>query len=111
MATTGSEKRRGKGTQRYACGVPDKECQGAKTQVAMGIHLTHTHASAKSAFQCMKAYLAAQGFVYKGNREFDPGDGGPIRVLTKVSRYGARLRPGKAGRHMARQSIGGIITG
>src|SRR5687767_11681699 len=91
--------------RRFLCGVPDSRCEGTLTRM----HITagmKTHGSTDEAFKCMKHYLLSEGYTQVGPREFsapptkENPDGGPIRVLTKKSRFGAPLRPGKENRWM-----------
>lgn len=81
------------------CGVPDRFCEGATVTVnaRMGDSLK-AHGDHASAFLCKKRYLVnVLGYTQIGGREFRPPDGGPILVLTKKCRYGARMRKGKGG--------------
>lgn len=49
----------------------------------------------------MRSFLLSRGYTQISQREFEPPDGGPVRVLSKKSHYGERLRLGKeGGRHM-----------
>lgn len=45
----------------------------------------------------MRRHLVSEGWEPIGPREFRPPNGGYIRVLNKKSRFGGRLRTGKAG--------------
>lgn len=87
--------------RRFLCGVPASECEGTLTRMHLSAGM-HTHGSSVDAFKCMKRYLLRHGYTQIGPREFsapptpENPDGGPIRVLTKKTRYGAPLRPGKA---------------
>lgn len=55
-------------------------------------------------------YLQRQGYERVGPREFAAPDGGPVRVLTKKCRFGARLRPGKEhARFMPSVKEGGVV--
>ena len=78
------------------CGVPTEHCSGGKyttdQKLSPKCHGTHLEA-----FNCMRKYLLRTGYTQIGPREFQPPGGGPIRVLTKKSRFGARLRSGKLG--------------
>lgn len=69
------------------------------------------HASPMDAFNCHKRWLITRGFKQIGPREFRPPDGGPIEVLTKKSRFGARLRTGKGKRLMGHRHTSGVIIG
>lgn len=104
--------------RRYLCGVPKEECCGALTALPHNSSMK-THGSSVQAFKCHAKWLLRQGYTQVGNREFAPPDGGPIRVLTKKSRFGGMLRPGKRGASGAAQAgarcsfdkkmMGGII--
>lgn len=54
------------------------------------------HAAPSEAFACHSAWLVSQGFRKIGGREFETPEG-TIRVLTKRSKFGARVRGGKTG--------------
>lgn len=97
---------------RWLCQTPTGYCKGSKTIVAPAMAGRLSHASAEEAFRCYVAYLLSQGYKRVGSREFAPPDGGPVLVLTKKSRYGARLRGGKEGRVMAGGPFNdGVIIG
>jgi hypothetical protein len=87
--------------RRYLCGVIAHECEGTLTRMHISAGMK-THGSSVDAFKCMKHYLLRQGYTQVGPREFcapptpENPEGGPIRVLTKKTRYGAPLRPGKS---------------
>jgi hypothetical protein len=92
------------------CGVPKNDCNGSFTKTSSGLGAASSaHATPREAFACMKRFLLSQGFVQVGSREFAPPGGGPVRVLTKKSRFGGRLRRGKEGtRRMPILRGGGI---
>ena len=81
---------------RVLCGVPALQCTGGSYITDQALS-DKAHSSRLEAFKCMRKYLTKQGFTQIGPREFRPPDGGPIRVLTKKSRYGGLLRQGKSG--------------
>lgn len=93
---------------KWLCGVPAQECSGGGEVLSPGIasHVSKVHNSPSEAFACYKRWLIKQGYIQVGQREFRPPDGGPIEVLTKKSRFGARLRQGKMGRYMQRTYSG-----
>ena len=94
----------------YACGTPKQECDGSPMKHnAMLASQMKLHGERLQAFNCMKRWLLRQGYKQVGNREFQLGDG-PIRVLTKKSSYGKRLRPGKEGRVMATRGRGHVVS-
>lgn len=59
------------------------------------------HVSHDAAFDCMRGYLLKTGWTQLDTRAYKPPPGHPagseIRVLTKRSRFGAKLRNGKEG--------------
>jgi len=82
------------------CGVPTEHCTGAR--IASNAFLRNfgpkAHNSHEEAYKCYRRYLIrVMGYEDIGSRTFRPPDGGPLRVLTKKSRFGARLRYGKLG--------------
>lgn len=98
----------------YACGVPAERCCGSicKSNKWVASQIKKAHGSSQAAFDCMKNYLIKQGYTKIGSREFSPPDGGPVRVLTKKRRYGARMRQGKeSGRVRPVSRWGGVIVG
>jgi hypothetical protein len=98
----------------YLCGVPPEKCCGSlcKANKWITAQVKKSHGSSQAAFECMKNYLVKQGFTKIGSREFSPADGGPVRVLTKKCRYGARLRQGKEkGRVRPVKKWGGVVVG
>ena len=85
------------------CGVPTEHCTGSKYTTDQKLP-PKAHGNHEEAFRCMRRYLIRQGWTQAGSsRDFRPppnedgSSGGPIRILTKKSRYGARLRLGKLG--------------
>lgn len=103
---------------RVFCGVAKAECSGSLLPMSASFKDMKAHNSVGEAFDCMKASLMSKGYTQLDSRAFVPPDGGPVRVLTKRSRYGARLRPGKRGegggsgvitRHMPMIRHGGVI--
>lgn len=82
----------------YLCGVPKDKCNGSLDSVNAGLAGPRKmHVSPESAFSCHKQYLIDLGYKQLDTRAFSPPDGGPVRVLTKQSRFGATLRNGKEG--------------
>lgn len=95
--------------RRYICGVPDARCSGS--YVATHGKGMKVHETSKEAFRCMCRYLLAEGYTQIGPREFAAPDNGPIRVLSKQSKYGAPLRPGKGNRWMfPLDRTGGVVA-
>jgi hypothetical protein len=115
MGASGSGAVLGSGAKRkrahkQACGVPSEHCTGGLCGVSNGLKKAgKLHSSPQEAFACYAKYLIKQGYTQVGPREFYKGDG-PIVVLTKKSRFGARCRGGKADRQMpSTDATGGHI--
>ena len=85
---------------KYTCGVPKEYCNGSVAPMfSSGIrkNLYKAHSSPQEAFNCHARYLVkVLGYERVGSREFVKGDE-PVRVLTKKSKFGGRLRGGKSG--------------
>ena len=83
----------------YTCGVDPTYCSGGSLPVnaMLRSHIKKYHNSPEEAFKCCAADLVRQGYTKIGARDFAAPDGGPIRVLTKRSRFGGVLRGGKRG--------------
>ena len=79
------------------CGVPEDKCTGGSFNSKQALGTVKAHGSHEQAFKCMVRYLLDQGYERIATRDFRPPDGGPIRMLTRKSRFGARLRRGKEG--------------
>lgn len=83
-------------SRRYLCGVPESECRGSIVSMHKMWQGSHrVHSTRSDAFACHVAYLVSIGYERVGSREFQSPNGGPVRVLTKPSRFGAELRWGK----------------
>lgn len=100
----------------YACGVEVELCTGSvgkgfNHSIINSTSKIRVHASPEGAFNCKKNSLLRKGYTMLGTREFRPPDGGPILILTKPSRFGARLRMGKEGSRNMPRSGGCIIIG
>lgn len=95
----------------YACGTPDNDCTTTKIGASSGLKKSIcAHGSPQKAFACHARHLLRQGFKQLGQREFEDPKTGYIRVLTKKSRFGSRLRGGKEGRHMpSTEATGGVV--
>jgi hypothetical protein len=85
------------------CGVPTEYCTGSKYTTDQNLP-SKAHGDSEEAFRCMRHYLISQGYEPVGSRDFRPLDGGPIRILTKKSHYGSRLRLGKLGERFMPES-------
>ncbi len=84
----------------YTCGVPTEYCSGNSTHLnaMLSGSKPKAHNQPEAAFDCHAKYLMdVEGYTRLSSREFVPKDGGPIRVLTKKSRFGGELRGGKRG--------------
>jgi hypothetical protein len=113
MAEGGAPASTGPGKTKHLCGVPSEHCGGSLGQLSAGFKAKgyRVHNSPTEAFRCMGRYLVKIGYEKLSSREFRAPDGSGIRVLTKQSRYGGKLRPGKAGRNMpAGNRTGGCCT-
>lgn len=105
--------------RRYLCGTPPADCTGSWTHVNFSLTgrkggSTKTHTTSVDAFRCYRRWLLSQGYEEAGPREFRSPHDGTILVLEKASRFGGRLRPGKAGEkgqgnRYEPESGGGII--
>lgn len=103
---------RRKRPHKILCGVPDINCMGTWTAASNGIRhggQRKLHTSPEEAFKCYAKYLLSQGYKQIGPREFAPPDGGPIMLLSKKSKFGARCRGGKGDRQMPCLNVGGTI--
>jgi hypothetical protein len=111
MADTQAVQATGKGTTKHLCGVPAQYCCGSTSITSKSIQGNpKLHNSSQEAMRCHGRYLInVLGYQKMGAREFSPPDGGPIRVLTKSSRFGARMRPGKGGRNMPTKQRAGVV--
>ncbi len=117
-----------KGSYKYACGTPREECGGSTSgtskSLSMGGQGMRLHQTSEQAFNCCKRFLLRTGWTQNDSRSFAPPrgpngepllkhpDGEPLienRILTKKSRFGSKLRPGKAGRNMSSVHTGGIV--
>jgi len=97
-----ADSRAGSGKTVYLCGTPKENCSGGLAQLSNGLKGRGLcgHPSPSEAFKCHRNYLVKTGWEQLSSREFRPKDGGPIRILTKQSRFGAKMRPGKGMRSM-----------
>jgi hypothetical protein len=97
---------------KYFCGVEQHLC-GGSTFIGSGsmkASRLKVHASPEAAHACMGSALVKEGYTKLDNCTFRPPDGGPVRVLTRPGRFGARLRSGKEGsRHMPAKRTGGVV--
>jgi hypothetical protein len=103
----------------FMCGTPKEHCSGSPGNVnaALGGN-RKIHGSSEEAFKCHKQYLIDKMGYTQGDdaRALHAPNDGPVRILTKPSRFGAKLRNGKEGtRNMSSVRIkngsrGGIIV-
>jgi len=78
------------------CGVPTPSCTGSTVKMLKSWHgHWKAHNGHADAFACYRRYLLSLGYVALSSREFEPPDGGPIRLLTRQGKFGAELRKGK----------------
>jgi hypothetical protein len=112
MSDTQATITKGKGTTKHLCGVPSEHCCGSVGITSKSVQWSpKMHNSPPEAKRCYARYLVdVLGYTQVGSREFKPSNGGPIRVLTKESRFGARMRPGKGGRNMPTHRRAGAIV-
>lgn len=97
-------------SERFLCGVKEAQCTGTHTQFSQNYHGPHkTHGSREEAFRCKVKSLLDAGYTRIDAKTFSPPDGGPLLVLTKVSKFGAVVRQGKEGRYMPENVSGSII--
>lgn len=109
----------------WLCNTPTDKCMGSTRALNAGLRgaSKKAHSSPEAAYDCYKRYLISTlGYSFVGNHSFSPpNNDGPILVITKRSRYGGHLRPGKTeGGAAAKRSNpkarkknnrGGIIVG
>lgn len=93
------------------CGVPEQHCVGGKLGPTQSFYRgsKKCHASRVEAFRCYVRYLREQGYERVGPREFAAPNGGPVRVLTKKSRFGGLLRAGKENTRRMYKNAKGIV--
>ena len=106
-------------TYGFLCPTPKSHCCGSNGNYSASLdkQKIKKHGSPEEAMKCYAAYLISEGYERISPREFRK-EGEPIMVLTKVSRFGARLRSGKAGegaaarnsRGMPAMNHGGVIV-
>lgn len=91
---------------KHTCGVPKELCNGGTvlTNKSLGGSIK-AHGTSEEAFKCHKRYLLSQGYEQIGSRDFRPPDGGPILILSKKSKFGGKLRKGKADRWMPKDKL------
>lgn len=92
----------------WACGVPVANCDGGSLLSARLRGQVKYHGSPRDARNCYIRHKLENGYT-----RFDAGTleapDGRLLILTKESRFGARLRAGKAGRKMPLRG-GFVIT-
>mgnify|MGYP001587424340 CR=1 FL=1 len=115
MASSASTKKTKSPPPVHLCGVPHERCKGSRITTNAGMKdkgFRLGHGTPEAAFRCMVNHLVTSGWTRIGSREFAPPGDGPVRVLTKPTRYGATLRSGKGGvRHQpSGRAAAGIIS-
>ncbi len=105
LSSGGDKKKRG---NKFLCGTPHARCTGGQSSIANSLKGAKTHSTSEEAFKCYARYLLAEGYTQLGPREFSK-NGGPIQLLTKKCRFGARCRGGKGNRYMPEQFNGGTM--
>lgn len=107
-----SETRQGRGKTVHLCGVPKEFCSGGLAQLSNSLkgRGMMAHQTPMESFKCHANYLLKTGYVRLSSREFQKKEGGPILILTKPSRFGSRMRPGKGTRSMPSNRTGGTIS-
>lgn len=88
-----------RGNYIHLCGTPAENCTGKLALLSNGLKSKglKSHQTTTEAFNCCKKHLLSMGWVQVDSRAFQPPEGGPARILTKKSRFGGRMRPGKEG--------------
>lgn len=85
------------GRYAFMCGTPKDSCSGSKYNVSHGMGGgAKAHGSSEEAFRCHKRYLVSAGYKIVGSRELINPESGAIHIMTKRTRFGAKLRNGKA---------------
>lgn len=100
-----------RGKDIFLCGTPNDGCCGKQAILCNSLKNKGlgAHQTSVEAFNCYKKYLLSRGYTVVDSRALQPPDGGPIHILTKKSRFGARMRPGKEGtRNMGSVRHGGV---
>lgn len=91
----------------YLCGTPKEHCGGSLLPTSdKWKGSPKGHGSRADAMHYYGNYLKSQGYEQIGSREFKSPNGGPVLVLTKVSRFGGRMRKGKEKRVMPKDGSG-----
>lgn len=91
----------------FLCGTPKEQCGGSLLPTSdKWKGSPKGHGSRQDAMRCYTRYLKSIGYQQLGTREFAPPDGGPVLVLSKVTRFGGRMRKGKEKRVMPKDGSG-----
>ncbi len=94
--------KRGKTKKMYFCGTPPNKCCGSLARLSHGMKMgSKVHVTAEDAWRCTAAHLVSEGYIPRRNNVFEDPKTGYLRMLGKKSKFGARLRGGKEGRHMS----------
>ena len=98
----------------YMCGTPREDCIGALMATNHGLSngKVMAHSRHEQSFACAKRHLLRLGYTQIDSRAFrSPNPDEPTRVLTKKSRFGAKLRNGKEGtRNQPGGKRGGVVV-
>jgi len=95
-------------TYGFMCPTPKGHCSGTLGKLNGGLDKLglKKHGTPEEAMKCYSRYLVnVKGCEKLSSREFKHPNGGGIEVLTKVSKFGTRLRSGKRGEGESRGSI------
>lgn len=85
-----------RGRYLFLCGTPKERCMGSNTNCNHGLQNSiKMHGTPEEAFNCYKRYLVKEGYTVVGSRALQAPNDGPIQILTKKSRFGAKMRNGK----------------
>jgi hypothetical protein len=97
----------------YMCGVDYALCKGYHTPTNAGLRsrANKVHNSPEEAFKCHALFLMSRGFTKISSREFKDPETGYIRVLTKQSRFGGKLRSGKERTRFMTLDVNGTKAG
>jgi hypothetical protein len=109
VMSTGARRKR---PHKHICGTPGEYCIGSYTGTSSGLGKNRKmHGSPQQAFTCYAHYLIENlKYTQIGPREFAAPNNGPVLVLTKKSKFGARCRGGKGERFMPEVTPGGHVV-
>lgn len=91
----------------FLCGTPTDRCSGSFMPTSdKWKGSPKAHGSRADALRCYGNYLKSLGYIQLSSREFQAPNGGPVTVLSKVSKFGGRMRKGKEKRLMPKNGSG-----